>query len=258
MDGDLVEVHGTLDAGGMLVASRVEHEDRALPGGDDDEADLEGLVTRFASATDFDVASQPVTTNAATEFRDGTAADLALGVNVEVEGEFDASGRVVADKIEFRRSADADIRIEGLVDEVDSAAGTLVVLGVTVHANAATRFEDHSDANFKQFGIGDLRVGDHVEVRAYDDSGTLIATRVERDDARDDVDLRGIVTDVAEPNFSVSGVTVTTDAQTEFRDTNGATISAAEFFAAAQGAEVKVRGTQTGDVVLAERAELED
>jgi hypothetical protein len=128
----------------LLVASRVERKDQALPGDEDDQADLEGLVTRFISATDFDVAGQPVTTDADTEFRKGSAANLALGVNVEVEGNFDGSGRVVADKIEFRRSADAEIRIDGFVDEVDSSAGTLVVLGVTVRTDAVTRFEDHN------------------------------------------------------------------------------------------------------------------
>jgi len=51
---------------------------------------------------------------------------------------------------------------------------------------------------------------------------------------------------------------VTTGPLTEFRDNDGGSITAAAFFAAAAGREVKVRGTLVGNVVLAERAELED
>jgi hypothetical protein len=256
-NGDLVEVHGTLDAAGTLVATRVEGEDRALDGGEDDEADLEGLVTRFASVTDFDVAGQSVTTNAATEFRDGTAADLALGVDVEVEGEFDASGRVVADKIEFRRTADAKVRIAGLVEQVDSSAGTLVVLGLTVRTNAVTRFEDHSDADLERFGIGDLRAGDFVEIRAHDDGGTLIATRVERDEPDDEVELRGRASDLAAPTLRVAGVTIETTSETEF-ERDDERIDASTFFAEADGRIVKVDGQWDGSTLTADEAEIEE
>jgi hypothetical protein len=72
------------------------------------------------------------------------------------------------------------------------------------------------------------------------------------------VELRGTASDVAAPDFSVAGVAVTTDAQTEYRDNNGVSITAAAFFATASGREVKVRGALVGNVVLADRAELED
>ena len=49
---------------------------------------------------------------------------------------------------------------------------------------------------------------------------------------------------------------MTTDPLTEFRNNDGGSITAAAFFAAAPGREVKVRGTLIGNVVLAERAEL--
>ncbi|RXM07868.1 hypothetical protein EO238_29000, partial [Citrobacter sp. AAK_AS5] len=81
----------------MLVASRLEKHSSSLSGSSDDDADLEGLVTRFASATDFDVAGQAVTTTAATRYEGGSAADLALDVNVDVEGGFDSGGRIVAE-----------------------------------------------------------------------------------------------------------------------------------------------------------------
>ena len=56
-------------------------------------------MTRFVSTADFDVAGQRVTTTASTVYEGGTAANLALDANVEVEGGFDATGRVVARKV---------------------------------------------------------------------------------------------------------------------------------------------------------------
>ena len=91
-----------------------------------------------------------------------------------------------------------------------------------------------------------------------DDGAGLVATRIERDDDQDEVELEGSVQNVAQPNFTVGGVAVTTDGNTEFRDTNGVTINAAAFFQAAPGRKVKARGSLAGNVVLATRAELED
>jgi hypothetical protein len=73
-------VHGSdVDANGVLIATRVEREDHPFDGvGDDVQVEVEGLITRFESATDFDVAGQPVTTTNGTQFENGDAADLAL------------------------------------------------------------------------------------------------------------------------------------------------------------------------------------
>ena len=255
-NGDLVEAKGAVNGAGVLVATRVERRSASLSGTTDDRADLEGLVTRYVSVADFDVAGQRVTTTASTRYEGGTAASLALNVAVEVEGGFDTSGRVVATEIEFRPQS--DVELSGRVDSIAAAASSLVLLGVTVRTTPLTRFEDHSSADVEQFDLADLRVGDYVEVRAYDDGSGLVATLLERDDPEAGVELRGIATEVAQPSFRVAGVAVTTGPLTEYRDNNGASIAAATFFATAGGREVKVRGSLVGDIVLAERAELED
>ena len=255
-NGDLVEAFGALNGAGVLAATRLERRSSSLPGTTSDKAELEGLVTRFASTADFDVAGQRVTASATTRYEGGSAADLRLDANVEVEGGFDATGRIVATKIEFRRAS--DVEFSGPVDSVNAAGGSLVVLGTTIRTNSLTRFEDHSAADVERFSLADLRVGDYVEVRVYRDGTGLVATLLERDDPESGVELKGLATDVAPPNLRVAGIAVTTDGQTEFRDKNGVSISAAAFFAAASGREVKVRGTMVGNAVLAERAELED
>ena len=115
------------------------------------------------------------------------------------------------------------------------AGNSLVVFGVTVRVNSLTRFEDHSSADLQSFGLANLGVGDFVEVDAYNDGAGLVATRIERDDDQGEVQLEGSAQNVAQPNFTVGGVAVTTDGNTEFRDNNGVTISATTFFQAAPG-----------------------
>jgi hypothetical protein len=256
VNGDLVEAHGSLNAAGVLIATRLERRSASLEGSTDDSADLEGLVTRYVSSVDFDVAGQRVTTTGTTVYQGGGAANLALGANVEVEGGFDANARLIATRIEFRR--ESDVEISALVDSVNVTAGSLVVLGVTVRTNALTRFEDHSDADLPRFSLADLRAGDYVELSAYDDGGGLLASLLERDDADDRIEVEGPASAVAAPEFTIAGIRITTNDQTEFRNNDGGSISAASFFAAAAGREVKVRGALVGNTVLADQAELED
>ena len=253
--GDRVEAFGTVDGNGVLVATRLEKEGGESAGNADEQADYEGLITSFVSASDFSVAGQRVTTTASTAYEGGTASSLALDVPVEVEGRFNASGVIVATKVQFRR--DSDTEFSGRVDSVNAAGNSLVVFGVTIRVNSLTRFEDHSGADVQRFSLANVAVGDYVEVDAYNDGSSLVATKLERDDDQGEVRLEGVAQNVAAPGFTVGGVAVTTDGNTEFRDTNGVT-NAAAFFQAAPGRMVKARGTLVGNVVLATRAELED
>ena len=102
-NGDEVLVEGlTLGAGGELLADALSLRDREVQGNEGEEAEVEGLITRFVSATDFDVSGVPITTTPATEYEGGTEANLLLNVKIQVEGTLDASGTIVADKIEVK------------------------------------------------------------------------------------------------------------------------------------------------------------
>ncbi|NIW23790.1 MAG: hypothetical protein GWN29_04085, partial [Gammaproteobacteria bacterium] len=136
-DGDLVEAKGlTLNGLGELIATEIDFEDDQLIGNADDHVEVEGLITRFADATDFDVSGFPVMTNGQTVFEGGVAGDLGLNVKVEVEGELDANGVLVADEVDIRR--DSVVEIEGLVDLTPTAT-TVTVLGITIHVDSLTR-----------------------------------------------------------------------------------------------------------------------
>ena len=149
------------------------------------QVEIEGLITRFASATDFAVAGKPVTTNSSTRFENGSAADLALNVKVEAEGQIDANGVLVATKVQFKRQGSA--RIEARVDSVDRAANKLVVLGIDVTVNANTRIEDKGDQRVANFNVGNITAGDFVEVRGAElpaESNDVVASAARTASAR--------------------------------------------------------------------------
>ncbi len=272
-NGDFVEAKGdSLGTNGELIATEVELEDDALVEFEvDGEVEVEGFVTRFASATNFDVAGIRVSTTSATEYDDGTAADLAVNVKLEVEGRLNANGVLVAEEVKFRSgsgsggsgdsSGSRDAELFATVDSVNAAAGTLVALGITISVDSLTRIEDKSDADVRPFSLANLRTGDYVEVRGLARSdGTVGATLLEREDPEPDTILRGPVGTAGTQTLTVLGVTIETSAATQYRDVNDSPISASAFFAAVSaGDEVKARGTEvTATSLLAEELELEN
>jgi len=251
-----VEVKGSsINSAGVLVATSLELRNFEAGTGAF-QREVEGLVTRYASATDFDVAGRKVTTTATTVYEGGTAADIALNVKVEAEGSIDAAGVLVAVKIQFKRGNNAGLA--GIVDNVtaDSSGlgGTLTVLGVTVTVDNTTRIEDKSDARIEMFRLANVQVGDYVQVRGTETAVLkLTASRLERRRPSSESWVRGTIRDLASPNFTVLGVPVTTSSSTKFEE-----LSATNFFANAAGRVVKVRGTETANQIAATRVEFED
>ncbi len=269
-NGDFVEAKGnSLGSNGELIATRIELEDDVFTEFEvDGEVEVEGLVTRFASLTNFDVGGVRVTTNSGTEYDGGTAAQVGLNARLEVEGRLNSSGILVAAEVKFRDGSDdggsggsSDAELFATVDSVNAAGGTLVTLGFTVSVDSLTRIEDKSDADVRPFSLANLRAGDYVEVRGVAlGDGTVRATLLEREDPDPDTILRGPVAAVGAQTVTVLGVTIETNAGTQYRDTNGNPISASTFFAAVSaGDEVKARGTEVAATsLLAEELQLEN
>ena len=259
-NGDFVEVTAAqIGFNDELIASEVGLESLLPDIGEDDFAEIEGLVTRFVSASDFDVSNFPVVTNAQTEFEGGTAADIAPNVKVEVEGDIDANGVLVAREIEIR--GERSVRISAAVDSVNATNQSLVALGITVTIDTLTRLEDKTDADVDPLTLADISVGDFVEIRGDEisaGSGTVLAALFERDDA-DDTEIRGVVESNTDPAFEILGVTIETDPDTEFFDLNDNPISRAEFFGVlANGDLVDVSGMESSaTTILADEVEIE-
>ena len=254
-DGDPVEAKGTVLIANTLNATRVEFKGNRFANEDGDHAEIEGFVTRFVSGSDFDVSGLSVTTTGSTTFEGGTATDLGLNLKVEVEGEINASGVLVATKVDIK-SATA-VRVTGSLDSVSGS--TVTILGISVNTDPLkTRFEDKSEADIDPLRVGDLNSGDYVEIRGQEmPVGQITAVLLERDDPDTRTELRAFV-EVGgknEPNLTVLGVTIVTNGATLYRDSRGATdvgMSAVDFWAAVQeGSLVDARGTEAGDTTLA-------
>jgi hypothetical protein len=263
--GDIVEVKGTsLNASKEFVATSVENVGVKAMKPDDanGEVELEGFVTRFASATDFDVAGKPVTTNSSTTYEGGTAADLKLNARVEVEGALNASGVLVAAKVKFRMQA--GVRLAGTVDAIGTTATTVTILGVEVTVNAMTRLEDRTAGRSQFFKFADIKTGDRLEIRGYEspaNSGKVVALRLERVPASTSASafLRGPIRTAASPNFTILNVTIATTPTTQFRS-GTATQTQAQFFATTNlvGQTASAVGTFAGGTLTASKVELGD
>jgi len=252
-DSDFVEAKGvSLGAAGELIATRVELESLVPGANDGDRVEVEGFITRFVSATDFDVAGFAVTTNTSTVFEGGVAADLGLNIKVEVEGDIDANGLITATKVDIRRAK--AIRATANVDSIDAANNSLVLLGINVSIDAITRLEDKSNADVDPLTLAEINVGDYLEVRGGEfpaGSGNILATILEREDPDTEAILQGFVETVSDPAYTVLGVTITTSGTTIFTDENDIVISSTDFFnRVAANSLVKAKGTEVSDTSI--------
>jgi len=197
-------------AGGEILATTVAYRGTFVNIEDAEDGDIEGLITNFVNQSSFRLAGFAVVTNARTEYSGGTAGDLGDNIRVEAEGEFDATGALVADKIEFRTEGEA--RIEATVDSIDIAQNALMVFGIEVEVTPLTRIEDKRD-ELRPFGIGNLSRGDFLKIEgSWDGNGKVVAIRLERLEGEDKFKIRGQLTGAASPAFTLLGKTVQTDA----------------------------------------------
>lgn len=215
-------------------------------------ADIEGFVTRFVSATDFDVDGVSATTAPQTRYKKGSAADLRLGVKIEVEGSINAGGLLVAREVEFEQVSNN--KISGTVTAInlgDNAnntnntgiiSGTLEVDGTRVSTSKQTRYED-KQFNLRPFNLGSLTRGDLVEVTGYSIAEGFVATKIERHAADDKQDLRemeGVVSAVGADYVVLFGRRVYLTENTRITDNKGDPLSLTDFFAIALNQQIEV------------------
>lgn len=247
----------TTNADGSVRATRVQVRLEAPATSDKDTGDVEGVVSRFASATDFDVAGRTVTTSSSTTYVNGASSDLKANAVVIVAGTFDSGGKLAASRVEFRRTA--NFRMLAPIDSFNTAASTFFGGGVQVQTNARTRWEDRTAVALRTLSYADLRSGDWVEVRGVEESASRTATAlvVERRavPATGRVELQGLATSLADPALVITGVPVQT-ANAEFRDRSGALIGRATFYSQARNQPVVARGLFSGSTLVAESLQL--
>lgn len=256
-NGLLVEVEGSVNDEGTLVANKVEAEDDDRFERDT-EVKLKGLISSVnAEANQFVVNGVTVLWNNRTEFEDLLAADLAANLMVEVEGRTNADGVLVAEEVEAEERV--EISIEAPLSAISlnpgsNFTGSVEVLGLNVAVDLRTRMRDNDDDdNYNPlFNLSDLTEGDYVELRITGDAETgYRALRLERDnaDAEDGVKLEAPVTSVnlAGNRIVVLGVEVDITA-----------VLASVPGALAAGMEVEVSGSFSAGVLTATEFEADD
>ena len=93
---------------GILVVNQIASINNlvATPG---ERGHLGGFITRFVSATDFDLNGFPITTDASTRFVNGVVGDLQANAEITIDGEVSAGGDVVlANQVTIGRPVDDD------------------------------------------------------------------------------------------------------------------------------------------------------
>lgn len=200
-----------------------------------------GTITGFGSIFVNGVEWRTTGAGIEVDGQPGTEADLQLGQVVVVRGKLDAGG-----KSGRADSVAAEGEVEGPVAAIDTAAGTLVVLGQTVRVVTATVFAADIAG-----GLAGLVVGDGVEVSGYRDStGVIRATRIERQEPGDEAGVKGRISglDPGNQRFMIGSLVVDYAAAT-LEDFGGAS--------PADGNLVEVEGSYAGGVLTATTVELE-
>lgn len=226
----------------------------ATPPGDDIE--VEGPITALG-ASSLTVAGLTFAVTPATEIEDDDGnpipfSALTLGLYVEVEGYYDASGTLIATEIEVEDD-DGEVEAEGRV--VARTDTSVAVGGLTFVVTAATRVLDDDD---RPIPYSAIVVGVRVEVtgRLLAD-GRLVATEIELDDEDDgDLEVEGLITALSPEALTVAGTTFALTATTTYVGDDG---QPASFDDLAVGVRVEVHGQYGADGSLtATRVELDD
>lgn len=170
--GVVVEVHGLRDAGGVLIATRVEAKGGLDPAGLAVHK-LRGQITAVGPGS-FNIGDVTVTHGASTLFVPPpfcSTADLQVGAFVDVRGRFTDAATLSAFLIRCEDFAPAQRNeLEGFVTELDTTARTFRLNGVLI------RYDDRTE--FRNGSVDDLIDNAKVEVEAVSANGTLLAVEI--------------------------------------------------------------------------------
>ncbi|MGD8934737.1 MAG: DUF5666 domain-containing protein, partial [Gammaproteobacteria bacterium] len=223
-EGAYVEVKGTCPdpTCATIEATRVEGESEGFD--DDDEVELEGIITRYVDDGDFDVNGFPV--DASSAQKEPASLLLQPDMLIEVEGTI-VNGVLVASEVE---QEGGDIKIAATVaTTIDASAGSfdlepLPGQTITVKIDTSTEIEDEIDDFDSAALLDNMNPGNYIIVEGYDDgTGVIIARNVKRR-APGDIKLQGIVTSATGTASSgvitILGVEFPVDTNTVFEDEN--------------------------------------
>ena len=245
--GMILKVEGNWDERGEGRADRISYDDTLrgpVSGMSWDDVARTGTLTLLG---------QSISLDGKTVFRGATPTAIAAnpqGYRVRVsawrlqDGSFRASF-VGARAIGVEFNDNNEVEIEGVVANLDTSAQTFTINGFQVNYTSAVGDDD--------FSVDDLANGIVVEVEGYLDGNTIMAEEIDDEDDLfnddDDVEISGSIYDfdVSSGQFSLNGVRVQINGDTEFDDLSEGSL--------ADGLFVKVEGEAINGVVVADEIE---
>lgn len=259
-----VSVRGQFN-GNQLQASQIQGLSKTIDS-QIKQFEREGVITRFASASDFDVNGITLIANAQTRFEHGTAADLKLGAQIEFKAERSGNDWLVT-SISFEQ--EDNNRLEGAITSIEIvtsgsnviATGNIQIGSTLIKTNVTTRYEDKGDNNLRRFGLANLVIGDYLRVTGFAQGNEFIATKIERrkfensDD--EEFNFEGKISAVGLDSITLFGKTIQLTESTELRNASGTNINLTAFLAIALNQSVEVRGTISAGVYTADKIEIE-
>ncbi len=258
-DGITVLVSGnSAVSGNILSATQISSENISPQLPDGASINVKGLI-QTSGAAGFTVSGWQAVTDSSTAYVQGDASTLTVGTLIEMIGTA-SGGTITASRIIFLPQG--NLKVQAKVTAVDTAAGTLTVLGKTISVGTRTTFKDIAEPQNRDFSMQEIAVRDKLDIlAAVADTETADAMLIKRITADDIVSLNGKVSSVSAPDLDVQGITVSTDENdTEFTDHDGISITYAQFVSAVDmGASVNVTGTlESASTIRASRVEIDE
>ncbi len=207
-----------------------------------------GTITGFGSIFVNGVKFETIRSSFDIEGTQGTQDDLAIGMVVKVNGTINPDG-VTGTATEIIFDDDLQGPVANFNLAADRLTATFTVMGINVQVDKKTTYFDPDNGGITIDTID----GKMVELSGFfDGTGTLIASRIENKTGSgdDNVELKGVITELIGSSFKLQGITVDTTLTTVLKDLPNNLL--------ANNIQVEVKGIFDGSKIIASEIESEE
>jgi hypothetical protein len=244
-EGTFVEVEGDSFSGSVFEADSIEIEGDGTNqvAEDGHEVEIEGRITTALDSQNRFALNGQIVDASNTPFS-GQTSQLTIGRIAEVEGVMDGA-ILIAKEIELKVEESEKGEIAGIIGtgNVDSAAGTITLLGQTIHITGSTIMESDLEGE-ESFTLTQLDASDYLKAKVFSDSGQLTATKLEREQPPENhtAEVEGIPEFIDNNTIRVFGIVVdTSNLEYEF-----------------DNQKIEIEGDYINDVLIASKIEEDD
>jgi len=214
-------IEGTLTNTTEVNASSI-NQNSGILNSQDDEVEIEGIITNYVSDSNFKI--NGVQVNAGIATFDPSSLILANDMKVEVEGTYNtATNTLIASEVE---SETTQIKLSTTVSSVNTSTGTITLdyngQTIPVLVNNKTKLEDETSNN--ALTINNISSGDYLELEAaLDNNGNAVALDIHRKSLDSKAKLKAAITSfdtsiAGAESVTILNVTYPSDGSTVFKE----------------------------------------